>query len=696
MAVSPSKHLSTTLTPTACALSLPLSTASEPFPTFSLPSSTSSQPVSSTASRSSVHSSHQSATSAPVQARLLLAYSKVPLCTLILQIPVRYVMSKDNAPWQHPRGHCIPFKVRIMGSAKMAPAVHHRTRDDATSALVSTEDMYRTSADSEIFIVAKDVCTLIHTSKGNVSKSVGGFTEWERARMAVLCPRYNSSVSTHVLTVLSIAGVDRLLNTSRSPLAPAILKVLHTQIDTVLDEQAKVASDEGDATAVAGAAIVARAAGDHPSSLPSLSTDRPPGRLLFEPVPLAASFLSSTSDLSSLPAASDLPLTVTVSKRKQTGDLDDEGVTLQVSGPTVVCSLVLLGKGLVFVMLEEQDSARLCSDLMRACEVGKDALGESQTSRTGTRLRTGPTSGLGTLPQRSAAVRSAVVVPVNGYVLSMATSPSVSTRSDEQREPKRQRQCDDRSLTDDVRWQRPSNETLGPSQSTTIPLQPPTTTSSPSLLVEQASTATSNQQLRRTLYDQLQHQQQQLLISQQQQQHDLNEMIMVVQHQQQQQFTREQQLVQHLVSTAGYHAQQSLYPLLTDASLCTSSSLSATSQSPFTPSSAAPYSQPAFSTNLSTNLSRLSSSCFQTSSPVPLKFSASPTPAPAQPPSLSMTPSFASISPIVPLVDCIPRTPMQPFQPAPINWTTPPSSDRFDHAGSFNDPYQGDGRYGGY
>ena len=581
-------------------------------------------------------------------------------------------MSKDKVPWQHPRGHLIPFKVRIMGSTKVAPTIHHRARDDATTAPASVEDVDCISAGSEIFIVAKDVCTLIHTSKGNVTKSVGGFTEWEKARMAVLCPRYNSSVSTHVLTVLSIAGVDRLLNTSRSPMAPAILKMLHRQINTVLDEQAEMEGSVG-ADAVATHAVATHVERNHSSSLlwPS-ATNRSLASHPSEPVlPLATSSLPATPKLSSLRTASDLPPVVTVLKKKQTGVLDDE---LQVSGPIVVCSLVPSAKGLEFVMQEGQDSARWTSDLMRTGEVEEDAVGKSEPS------------GSGASPQQSAAVQLAVAVHVDGYGLPMTTSVNVPMQSDEKRQPKRQRQCDKRDFSDDVGRQR----TFGPNQLITILLQPPTTASSPPLLVEQADSVSSSQQLQQFQCNQLQHQQQRLLVAQQQQQHDLNEMIMIVQQQQQQQFMREQQWMQHLVSITCFPTRS---PIRSDASLSTPL---ATSQSPFISSSLpAPYSQPDLSANLSTGSTRLSS----TSSPVLIGLSASSIPAPAQPLPLSTTPSFTPINPplsILPPVDYIPRTPIQPLQPAPIDWLRRPGSDLFDHNGSFNDPYQGGDRYGGY
>ena len=70
--------------------------------------------------------------------------------------------------------------------------------------------------EQELYVVAKDICLLLHTRKGNVAKSIGQFSGDEKCRMAVICPRSDGTVSTHVLTVLSVGGVKRLLDSSRS------------------------------------------------------------------------------------------------------------------------------------------------------------------------------------------------------------------------------------------------------------------------------------------------------------------------------------------------------------------------------------------------------------------------------------------------------------------------------------------------
>ena len=95
------------------------------------------------------------------------------------------------------------------------------------SSLLSTSDTQRLVrvgvrflsnglGERELYVVAKDICLLLHTRKGNVAKSIGQFSGDEKCRMAVICPRSDGTVSTHVLTVLSVGGVKRLLDGSRS------------------------------------------------------------------------------------------------------------------------------------------------------------------------------------------------------------------------------------------------------------------------------------------------------------------------------------------------------------------------------------------------------------------------------------------------------------------------------------------------
>ena len=259
-------------------------------------------------------------------------------------------------------------------------------------------------AGSEIFLVAKDLCTLIHTRKGNVAKSIGGFADWEKARMAVLCPRSNGSVSTHILTVLSMAGMYRLLNASRSPLAPVIMKVLYEVINSLFDEEAerrdKQAADaaaEAERAATAAAAASAHAStaspstssaasSPTPSSSPSpLSSSSPSPSSSSHPPPSIASPASTPSstntsssgsqlDYSSPPQSPDLHSATTVptlrahSKKGRRDERGEDDETTQVSGPVIIYSLVSTADGVSFVRLKLKDPASVRQELRNVRE----------------------------------------------------------------------------------------------------------------------------------------------------------------------------------------------------------------------------------------------------------------------------------------------------------------------------------------
>lgn len=141
---------------------------------------------------------------------LLESVPKKPIKVLYVNVQAQFTVSKKDTQKmsREDKERLVPVHVRIMGS---------QSRD-------------------EIYFVAKDVCLLIHTRKGNVAKSIGQFKEDEKVRMSVVCPRSNGTVSTHILTALTVKGVKRLLSTSRSPLAPHVLKWIQKQIDTIHQE----------------------------------------------------------------------------------------------------------------------------------------------------------------------------------------------------------------------------------------------------------------------------------------------------------------------------------------------------------------------------------------------------------------------------------------------------------------------------
>ena len=139
--------------------------------------------------------------------RLITTLSKRPFRVLLVDVQRQYTMSKKETRrmTKDEKERLVSVPLRIMGTP-------HR---------------------SNLYFVAKDVCILIHTRKGNVAKSIGQFSEKQKARMPVLCVRSNGTVSTHILTVLTVEGVQRLLSASRSMLAPQVLTWILQQVDMI-------------------------------------------------------------------------------------------------------------------------------------------------------------------------------------------------------------------------------------------------------------------------------------------------------------------------------------------------------------------------------------------------------------------------------------------------------------------------------
>ena len=139
--------------------------------------------------------------------RLITTLSKRPFRVLLVDVQRQYTMSKKETRrmTREEKERLVSVPLRIMGTANR----------------------------NNLYFVAKDVCILIHTRKGNVAKSIGQFSEKQKARMPVLCVRSNGTVSTHILTVLTVEGVQRLLGASRSMLAPQVLTWILQQVDVI-------------------------------------------------------------------------------------------------------------------------------------------------------------------------------------------------------------------------------------------------------------------------------------------------------------------------------------------------------------------------------------------------------------------------------------------------------------------------------
>ena len=588
-----------------------------------------------------MHPSHRIIPAAPPQARLLLTYSKVPLVTLILRIPPVYVMSRDDHSAQSATSPqaSIPLKVRIMGSVQSTAHDHTIASNRTPASLAPIKPQHRDVAGSEIFHVAKDLCTLIHTRKGNVAKSIGGFAEWEKARMAVLCPRSNGSVSTHILTVLSMAGMYRLLNASRSPLAPVIMKVLYEVVDKLLDDEAGRRSKqlaEAEAEALRAAAASAEAEQDDASaassttsasassSSSSLSLHSSTSRSVAPPLTLAVSGTSSSSFSSPVhhtsaphtPTAAPTPRASSKKGRKEDRGDDDEAT--QVSGPVIVYSLVSLADGVGFVQLDERDEAGVRQDRLsvregpagiQSADDDQATIDRAERAYATKASRGGSASGSRVdsaasrqgVPKRSTTARpamatQAVAVPSG---LDRPTVAAIPVRADGERDRWRQQQQRDERVSDDAR--RRSIEQLARAlQSTSSPntlslsASPP-----PSLLAPQVAVSTL-QQLHQLQFQQLhyqqQQQQQQLMARQQQQQQEQkrDELLLIMQQQQQQQhqsFMRDAQRMQPPSSGGASLPNPSMSPTRSAASLYAPFSSAPSQTFPLHLSAAADYMQ---------------------------------------------------------------------------------------------------------
>ena len=99
---------------------------------------------------------------------------------------------------------------------------------------------------SDLFFVAADLSQLIHSRKSNIAKAVSVFSDSERARCSVICPRSNQTQSTHILTVLTMDGVRRLLQSSRAAIALPFLAWINQQVQDIVSQTGKAGKRRGD------------------------------------------------------------------------------------------------------------------------------------------------------------------------------------------------------------------------------------------------------------------------------------------------------------------------------------------------------------------------------------------------------------------------------------------------------------------
>ena len=132
--------------------------------------------------------------------RLITAYSSKPFLMTPIHLERQYVTSRKNLD-------------AMSGDEK------------AELCTVTVRWMGRPVLD-ELYLVATDVCALINIRKSNTAKTVAQFSDVEKVSMPVHCSSGKGS-STHILTALTMAGVRRLLTSSRSVLSSALLEYLN-------------------------------------------------------------------------------------------------------------------------------------------------------------------------------------------------------------------------------------------------------------------------------------------------------------------------------------------------------------------------------------------------------------------------------------------------------------------------------------
>ena len=159
----------------------------------------------------SAAASYQSSSStdgvSDAQAPVVMSCSKFPIAVLNVPVQRQYTMTRRDSKRMKraDKEALVNVTVRIMGTPDRA----------------------------HIYFVAKDVCQLICLRKGSVAKAIHDFSATEKARMPVLCQRSSGSGCTQVLTVLTMAGVQRLMTSSRQPIARSVLQWLSERVGEI-------------------------------------------------------------------------------------------------------------------------------------------------------------------------------------------------------------------------------------------------------------------------------------------------------------------------------------------------------------------------------------------------------------------------------------------------------------------------------
>lgn len=206
IAVAP--HSSLLSTPPTATTSKASTTSASTFPP--------STPLATAASGSASYQPSGEAVS-DAQAPVVMSCSKFPIAVLNVPVQRQYTLTrKDSKRMKRAdKEALVSVTVRIMGT----PDRQH------------------------VYFVAKDVCQLICLRKGSVAKAIHDFSATEKARMPVLCQRSSGSGCTQVVTVLTMAGVRRLMSSSRQPTARGVLQWLAERVATIQANQGPSAAE---------------------------------------------------------------------------------------------------------------------------------------------------------------------------------------------------------------------------------------------------------------------------------------------------------------------------------------------------------------------------------------------------------------------------------------------------------------------
>jgi hypothetical protein len=145
----------------------------------------------------------------------LVGLSKLPYQLVEVPLPWEHAVSRNESKLLTPVQKALlvqrPVRIMLCATPPCGP--------DAQGHLLLTPD--------NVWFVAKDVAQLLHIHEANVARRIAAFLPHERARMPVLCMQSNGTKATLLLSVLSVAGMTRLLTANKK----AVRNSTNTQSD---------------------------------------------------------------------------------------------------------------------------------------------------------------------------------------------------------------------------------------------------------------------------------------------------------------------------------------------------------------------------------------------------------------------------------------------------------------------------------